>query len=301
MLMPKNRTSLSCRTVEGEGDMDALANSGRKNFLRGIKKRFSQTITHVMDKLQARIQRVSSTKRRTVMKNLIDGIEDEQVIEAFLSAINAPYPHRCSPALPIQVAYDYTKLKNESDIEWAYRFVKMDGDGFKRQTGWDLDGNCWSPFFDFCVSGRQIMMDCVSWHQNGWNFSTIPCDYFNRHEEGLMRNVDPNAFKRIRSSLVPSLGEVIRRSWNQSLGSKELMFNFDIWRGNSDWFNWRLILMSEQPVLIGVGVEKLWKLEGFIAPMIVPENATISRVSVYVCGDGIYEDEDEDEEKGEVE
>ena len=32
--------------------------------------------------------------------------------------------------------------------------------------------------------------------------------------------------------------------------------------------------------------------------MIVPENATISRVSVYVCGDGIYEDEDEDEEPG---
>ncbi len=300
MLMPKNRTSLSCRTVEGEGDMDALANSGRKNFLRGIKKHFSQTITHVMDKLQARIQRVSSTKRRTVMKNLIDGIEDEQVIAAFIAAMEAPYPHKRSPALPLQVAYDYTKLKNESEIEWAYRFVKMDGEEFKSKIGWDRVSNCWSSFADHCVGGREILKDCFNWHRNGWDFSRFPCNYFARPEEADIEKMDSNAFKRMEESLVPVPGEVIRRSWNKSLGSKEFLFNFDIWRWNSKWFNWRLILISERPLVIVSGVDKFWALEGFIAPMIVPEHATRSFVSVAECGYDIHDDDD-DVEEGDVE
>ena len=301
MLISKIRTSLSCRTVEGEGALEATGSSGRKNFPGGLKKHFSQTITHVMDKLQARIQRVSSTKRRTVMKNLIDGIENEQAIEALLAAKKAPYPHKRSPALPLQVAYDYTKLKNESDIEWAYRFVKMDGEEFKSKIGWDRVSNCWSSIADHCVGGREILTKCFNWHKNGWDFSRFPCNYFTRPEEDLIEKMDPNAFQRMEESLIPVPGEVIRRSWNQILGAKELLFSFDIWRENSEWFCWHLLIESEQTLVIGMGVEKFWKIEGFIAPMIVPKHATRSLDSDDECEYVVHDEEDDAEDDAEEE
>ena len=41
MLISKIRTSLSCRTVEGEGALEATGSSGRKIFREGLKAFFS--------------------------------------------------------------------------------------------------------------------------------------------------------------------------------------------------------------------------------------------------------------------
>lgn len=202
-------------------------------------------------------------------------VEHDMRFKALLVALHTPYPHSRSPALPVQVAYDHTKIEGESDLGWLERFLRMNGEEYRSEIGWDTMENRWTGTPDISACGELIIHDCLRWYTRGWDMSRHSRDDFEYPEDREINTIDPDAVARINGAVMPIPGEIARRSWSQQLGFNDVLCQFDIKRKNAREFTWRYALIASGEIELAHGVDEFWKIEGFIVPAIVPATASL--------------------------
>jgi len=219
------------------------------------------------------------------MQHSPNSVEHDVRVKAFQTALHTPYPHTRSPALALQIAYDQTKLEGESDLAWLERFLRMSGDEYRREIGWDWCENRWSGAPDMAACGELIMYDCLRWYSRGWDMSRHPRDEFSYPEDLEISTIDPRAIDRIARALMPIPGEIIRRTWMHREGTEMARCTFDVWRVDWRHFAWRSTIQSDAThEILGSPVE-FWQLEGFIAPALVPSDAQRSFIPAATDGE----------------
>ncbi len=212
------------------------------------------------------------------------------LIAAGKVALDAPSPHRRSPAWAVQSLAEATYFQPEPDgfhpEFWLCHVFRMTSKEVGQIVRWDEHNTCWDLGGEYAVSGESILNDALFWQQNGLDMSRSPRDRRIYAEDEALSRRRSNAIELIEKSLMPLEGELLRRSFKIKTPRGYEARCFDVWlaqeksgSGLDRLFHWALHDPS-RPSHLACSSEPIsnCELEGLLAPKYIPTDGCERRL-----------------------